>query len=90
MTREFRRTFFVIVGDVFFYFIIRCACDVCMCVCVYVCMCVYACVCVYYVSVRIHIRVYACMGMVYMVIVGSILYWFYERDHQKSSTKWDQ
>ena len=61
-----------------------------MCVCVYVCMCVYACVCVYYASVRIHIRVYACMGMVYMVIVGSILYWFYERDHQKSSTKWNQ
>ena len=78
MTREFRRTFFVIVGDVFFYFIIRCACDVCMCVCVY------------YVSVRIHIRVYACMWMVYMMIVGSILYWFYERDHQKSSTKWNQ
>ena len=39
MTREFRRTFFVIVGDVFFYFIIRCACDVCMCVCVHVCIC---------------------------------------------------
>ena len=44
MTREFRRTFFVIVGDVFFYFIIRCACDVCICVCmhvlgVHVCMC---------------------------------------------------
>ena len=87
MTREFRRTFFVIVGDVFFTLLLGVRV---MCVCVHMCICVYACVCVYYVSVRIHIRVYACMGMVYMMIVGSILYWFYERDHQKSSMKWNQ
>ena len=39
----------------------------------YVYMCVYACVWVYYVGVRIHIRVYAFMGMFYMLIAGGIL-----------------